>query len=83
MTMQYELVKLHAVLLKSRANSAKLQEEYSSVMREKRESDAKLKQLCLFLQTDAPLSPETTSTTTHASGDGVEVAVLEVRSAVG
>lgn len=55
--MQTEFVNLSAILQRTRANSVKLQEEYSSVMREKRESDAKLKQLCLFLQTDAAQSP--------------------------
>ncbi|GLD93921.1 hypothetical protein PINS_up002526 [Pythium insidiosum] len=65
--MQQELLNLNLILQRSRANSVKLQEEYSAVMREKRESDLKLKQLCLFLHTDAPLSPSSTSSPTSTA----------------
>ncbi|KAJ0398154.1 hypothetical protein ATCC90586_004273 [Pythium insidiosum] len=65
--MQQELLNLQLILQRSRATSVKLQEEYSIVMREKRESDLKLKQLCLFLHTDAPLSPSSTSSPTSTA----------------
>ncbi|TMW56444.1 hypothetical protein Poli38472_006454 [Pythium oligandrum] len=62
-----ELINLNRILQRSQQNSGRLQEEYAGVMREKRETDSKLQQLCMFLQTDAPpsapTSPSVASTT--------------------
>lgn len=45
-----ELVQLNMILHKSRASSVKLQQEYNSAMKNKRETDEKLERLSLFLQ---------------------------------
>lgn len=45
-----ELVNLHAILQKIRAHSAKLQEEYNAVVKDKRETEDKLHRLSSILQ---------------------------------
>jgi hypothetical protein len=45
-----ELVNLHAILQKIQAHSAKLQEEYNAVVKDKHETEDKLHRLSLILQ---------------------------------
>lgn len=48
--LHHELVQLNMILHKSRASSVKLQQEYNSAMKNKKETDEKLERLSLFLQ---------------------------------